>query len=59
MTFSNKKAKESEPIEEERDIDIGVSNYKIGVSLALCVVCFFAVAAVTTRRMSSVHFSVI
>lgn len=36
-----------------------MTNYQIGVSLALCVVCFFAVAAVTTRRIRSVHFSVV
>ena len=39
--------------------DTVLTSYRIGVMLALIIICLFAVGAVTTRRIRQVHFSVI
>ena len=41
------------------DADIGLSDYKIGITLALTVVVMFSLAGVTTRRLKELHFSII
>ena len=37
----------------------GLSDYKIGITLALTVVVMFSLAGVTTRRLKELHFSII
>ena len=37
----------------------GLSDYKIGMTLALTVVVMFSLAGVTTRRLKELHFSII